>query len=138
MQLWRSGRFALLLTDLHMPRDDGYALAAAVRADERTRGRTRKPVIAISANVSAEEVERSRAAGIDDFLAKPTPLMPSRRDGSTPCGCVACPPACGYRHGGPSWSASTRIFRTRSRAVDNVRFRRSPPCIACFSPPCLP
>ena len=73
-QLWRSDRYALLLTDLHMPRRNGHALAEAVRADERDRGRARKPVIAMSANVSTEEVERSRAAGIDDFLAKPTPL----------------------------------------------------------------
>jgi CheY-like chemotaxis protein/HPt (histidine-containing phosphotransfer) domain-containing protein len=73
-QLWRSDRYALLLTDLHMPRRNGHALAEAVRADERDRGLARKPVIAMSANVSTEEVERSRVAGIDDFLAKPTPL----------------------------------------------------------------
>jgi CheY-like chemotaxis protein/HPt (histidine-containing phosphotransfer) domain-containing protein/anti-sigma regulatory factor (Ser/Thr protein kinase) len=73
-QLWKSGRFALLLTDLHMPRRDGYALAEAIRADEQRRGRARAPVIALSATVSAEGVERSRAAGIDDFLAKPAPL----------------------------------------------------------------
>jgi signal transduction histidine kinase/CheY-like chemotaxis protein/HPt (histidine-containing phosphotransfer) domain-containing protein len=74
LQMWKSGRFALLLTDLHMPRMDGYALAAAVRADESTRQRERAPVIALSANVSTEEVERSRSVGIDDFMAKPTPL----------------------------------------------------------------
>jgi CheY-like chemotaxis protein/HPt (histidine-containing phosphotransfer) domain-containing protein len=72
--LWKSGRFALLMTDLHMPRRDGYALAAAVRADEQRSGRARAPVIALSATVNAEGVERSRVAGIDDFLAKPAPL----------------------------------------------------------------
>src|SRR5262249_41350219 len=63
---WKSGRFALLLTDLHMPRLDGYALTAAVRADESAHGKSRAPVIALSANVSTEEIERSRAAGVDD------------------------------------------------------------------------
>jgi signal transduction histidine kinase/CheY-like chemotaxis protein/HPt (histidine-containing phosphotransfer) domain-containing protein len=74
LQKWTSGRYGLLLTDLHMPRRDGYALAAAVRADEEHDGRARAPLIALSATVSSEEVERSRAAGIDDFLAKPVPL----------------------------------------------------------------
>ncbi|MEO7323696.1 MAG: ATP-binding protein [Dokdonella sp.] len=73
-QAWRSGRYALLLTDLHMPRRDGHSLAALIRADEQSRGLARAPVIALSANVSTEEVERSRAAGIDDFLAKPASL----------------------------------------------------------------
>jgi len=75
LRAWRSGRFALLLTDLHMPRCDGYALAEAVRANERSGTRARQPIIAMSANVSTEEVERSRAAGIDDFIAKPAPLQ---------------------------------------------------------------
>lgn len=74
LKLWKSGRFALLLTDLHMPRRDGYALTTAIREDEQRRGRARAPVIALSATVSTEGVERSRAAGIDDFLAKPAPL----------------------------------------------------------------
>lgn len=30
---WRSGRYALLLTDCHMPTMDGYQLAAAIRED---------------------------------------------------------------------------------------------------------
>jgi signal transduction histidine kinase/DNA-binding NarL/FixJ family response regulator len=75
LERWRGARYALLLTDLHMPRRDGYALAEAVRADERAGLRPRRPIIAMSANVSTEEVERSRAAGIDDFIAKPAPLQ---------------------------------------------------------------
>ncbi|HEY6942755.1 Hpt domain-containing response regulator, partial [Dokdonella sp.] len=75
LERWRSARYALLLTDLHMPRRDGYALAEAVRADERAGLRPRRPIVAMSANVSTAEVERSRAAGIDDFIAKPAPLQ---------------------------------------------------------------
>ena len=74
LQLWKKGKFQLLLTDLHMPRRDGFALARALREEERDHGSARTPIIALSATVSAEEVERSRAAGIDDFLAKPVPL----------------------------------------------------------------
>ncbi|MEO5626346.1 MAG: ATP-binding protein [Dokdonella sp.] len=71
---WRSGRYALLLTDLHMPRRDGHSLAALIRAEEQSQKHARAPIIALSANVSTEEVERSRTAGIDDFLAKPASL----------------------------------------------------------------
>ena len=74
LALWRDGRFSLVLTDLHMPRRDGFALARAVREEESAAGMKRLPIVALSATVSAEEVERSRAAGIDDFLAKPVPL----------------------------------------------------------------
>jgi signal transduction histidine kinase/CheY-like chemotaxis protein/HPt (histidine-containing phosphotransfer) domain-containing protein len=74
LQMWRNGKYALLLTDLHMPRLDGYGLAQAIRTDEKTQGHARMPIVAVSANVSTEEIERSRAAGIDDFIAKPTPL----------------------------------------------------------------
>ena len=74
LQMWKSGRHALVLTDLHMPKRDGYSLAAAIRADERASQCPRTPIIAVSANVSIEEIERSRTVGIDDFIAKPTPL----------------------------------------------------------------
>jgi signal transduction histidine kinase/CheY-like chemotaxis protein/HPt (histidine-containing phosphotransfer) domain-containing protein len=74
LQLWKNRRFALLLTDLHMPRRDGYALAIAVREHEQQQGRQRTPIIALSATISAEGVERSRASGIDDFIAKPATL----------------------------------------------------------------
>ena len=74
LQMWKSGRYALLLTDLHMPKRDGYSLAEAIRIDERVHLRPRAPLVALSANVSTEEIERSRNAGIDDFIAKPTPL----------------------------------------------------------------
>ena len=74
LQMWKTGRYALLLTDLHMPQRDGYGLTEAIRIDERARQQPRAPIIALSANVSTEEIERTRSVGIDDFIAKPTPL----------------------------------------------------------------
>ena len=44
----RRGNFALLLTDLHMPTMDGYALAAAIRAEEPPGHHM--PIIALTAN----------------------------------------------------------------------------------------
>jgi CheY-like chemotaxis protein/HPt (histidine-containing phosphotransfer) domain-containing protein len=71
LERWKSGRYALLLADIHMPRMDGYRLTAAIRAVERRERRPRTPIIAITANVSKGEPERCLEAGMDDFLGKP-------------------------------------------------------------------
>lgn len=69
---WRSGDFALLITDLHMPGMDGYELARAIRAEEREGERI--PIIALTANAVRDEELRCRAAGMDAYLTKPAPL----------------------------------------------------------------
>ena len=69
-----SGRQGLVLTDLNMPRMDGYELAVAIRRHERRHGRRPTPLIALSANVMQGEPAKTRAAGMDDFIAKPTTI----------------------------------------------------------------
>ena len=66
---WRSGRYAMLLTDLHMPGLDGYELAARIRAEEDPAGHF--PIVALTATALYGEAERCRAAGMDDYLSKP-------------------------------------------------------------------
>ncbi len=70
---WRAGRatqrHAMLLTDLHMPDIDGYTLAATIRSEEPAGSRL--PIVALSANALSGEVDRCRAAGMDDYLSKP-------------------------------------------------------------------
>ncbi len=60
-------RFDLVITDIEMPEMDGFALAQALRAMPNTAG---LPVIAITAMVSSEAIERGRAVGFSDFVAK--------------------------------------------------------------------
>jgi PAS domain S-box-containing protein len=72
LELWHEGRYAMLLTDLHMPEMDGYALAAAIRAEEAGCGRM--PILALTANALRGEANRARAAGMDDYLTKPIAL----------------------------------------------------------------
>jgi CheY-like chemotaxis protein/HPt (histidine-containing phosphotransfer) domain-containing protein len=72
LRLWRDGHYALLLTDLHMPELDGYALAAAIRREETDD--MRMPIVALTANALVGESHRAREAGMDDYLTKPIQL----------------------------------------------------------------
>ena len=58
----------LVLTDVMMPRRDGFGLLAAIRADEKTRT---LPVIILSARAGEESRIEGVAAGADDYLIKP-------------------------------------------------------------------
>ncbi|PKO69479.1 MAG: hypothetical protein CVU22_04680 [Betaproteobacteria bacterium HGW-Betaproteobacteria-16] len=72
LEMWRSGGFGLVLTDLHMPEMDGYSLAASIRAEEGSRRRT--PIVALTANALHNEEARCLAAGMDAYLTKPAGL----------------------------------------------------------------
>lgn len=74
LQRFAAGNHALVLTDLQMPGLDGFQLAAAIRALERERRRLRTPILAVTADAEPEQVERCRAAGIDDCLPKPVTI----------------------------------------------------------------
>jgi CheY-like chemotaxis protein len=67
-------RYALVITDIHMPEMDGLDLSAAIRDLERVSGRPRVPVVALTADVLIGEAERYGAAGIDDQIRKPASL----------------------------------------------------------------
>ncbi|MFC4147454.1 SpoIIE family protein phosphatase [Micromonospora mangrovi] len=58
----------LVLTDVMMPRLDGFGLLRALRADPRTAG---MPVIVLSARAGAEAAVEGLHAGADDYLPKP-------------------------------------------------------------------
>ncbi len=70
LELWRSGRYALLLTDCHMPNMDGFELTATIRREQTTH----LPIIAVTANAMQGEDRRCRDAGMDDCLCKPLRL----------------------------------------------------------------
>jgi hypothetical protein len=69
--LYALGRetFDVLIADIGMPEQDGYALIRTIRT--LTDGRARLPAIAVTAYASLRERELSRAAGYDYHLAKP-------------------------------------------------------------------
>jgi two-component system sensor histidine kinase EvgS len=75
LSMWQEGRFALVITDCHMPEMDGYELSQAIRRIEAKQMRQRTPIIAWTANALAEEAEHCHDAGMDELLVKPTNLM---------------------------------------------------------------
>lgn len=72
LERWRSRHYDLLLTDVHMPELDGYALTEAIRREEAEGAR--RPIIALTANALKGEEDRCLTAGMDAFLSKPVPL----------------------------------------------------------------
>jgi len=71
LALWRAGRFALVVTDCHMPGIDGYALTQAIRKAETETDRSRTPILAWTASALPSEEEKCRQAGMDAILVKP-------------------------------------------------------------------
>ncbi len=65
--------YDVVLMDCQMPVMDGYTAAQAIRSAEQA-GTTRLPIVAVTANAMRDDFDRCRAAGMDDFVAKPVTL----------------------------------------------------------------
>jgi CheY-like chemotaxis protein len=63
---WRSREFDLILMDIRMPLVDGCTAAQAIRNEERSAGRKRVPVIALTATR-----QDLTSCEMDDVLLKP-------------------------------------------------------------------
>jgi two-component system, sensor histidine kinase and response regulator len=68
-----AGNYDAVLMDCQMPVMDGYTAAQAIRSAERA-GEPRLPIVAVTANAMSDDFDRCRAAGMDDFVAKPVTL----------------------------------------------------------------
>ncbi len=62
--------FDLILMDVMMPVMDGLAATKKIRAMERSDAKT-IPIFAMTANAFAEDIERSKKAGMNEHLCKP-------------------------------------------------------------------
>jgi signal transduction histidine kinase/CheY-like chemotaxis protein len=70
LEAWKSGNYAILLTDCHMPNMDGYQLSQAIREAEQDSS-AHIPIIAITANALEGEGQICLEAGMDDYMTKP-------------------------------------------------------------------
>lgn len=58
----------VIITDINMPRLDGYGFIAGVRSDQRYRA---TPIIVLSTESSPEKKARARDAGATGWIVKP-------------------------------------------------------------------
>jgi len=65
-----AGTYGAILMDLQMPRMDGYSAAVAIRGSQHPQAAI-IPIIAVSADVFAEDMARALACGMNDYVSKP-------------------------------------------------------------------
>ncbi|WP_235610776.1 ATP-binding protein [Bordetella sp. H567] len=69
---WLARRPRAMLVDCHMPKLDGYELARRIRTHEMIHGWPRTTLIGFSANATQSDARACLAAGMDDYVPKPT------------------------------------------------------------------
>jgi PAS domain S-box-containing protein len=67
----KQGDYDVVLMDMEMPVMDGYTATRAIREWENTQGRSRTPVLALTAYALHSEVRKTSAAGCTAHLTKP-------------------------------------------------------------------
>ena len=74
LSLWPLTQYDALLTDVNMPKLNGYELASALRAQGAV-----IPIIGVTANAMRDEEERCMAAGMSSWMVKPIELRTLRQ-----------------------------------------------------------
>ena len=63
------GDFDIVLMDIQMPEMDGYEVTKLIRTRED--GKSKIPIVALTANAMSGDSDRAFTAGMDDYLTKP-------------------------------------------------------------------
>ena len=72
---WQSESPSVILMDVSMPVMNGYEATQAIRAEEKKRGQSRTPIIALTAHTLKGDEEKCIEAGMDDFASKPISIV---------------------------------------------------------------
>ena len=72
---YRRARPDIILTDLGMPEEDGYALVQQIRSLEQSNGAAPVPAVAVTAFARDEDRRAALEAGFQRFLSKPVEPM---------------------------------------------------------------
>lgn len=75
----KTGDYGLLITDLHMPELDGYALTRKLRDEEELKGKDHLPIIAMTADVQLAHRQSYIVHGFDECLLKPVSMGQLKR-----------------------------------------------------------
>jgi signal transduction histidine kinase/ActR/RegA family two-component response regulator len=68
---WKDAGWDVILMDMQMPVMDGLTAARAIRQAESEMGRSRTPIVALTANAMSHQIQACLAAGMDGHVAKP-------------------------------------------------------------------
>lgn len=74
VEMWEKGDYDLILMDVQMPGQDGFAATGAIRERERERG-GHTLIVAMTAHAFPEDEKRCLAAGMDAYIPKPIDLQ---------------------------------------------------------------
>ena len=72
LELWRTGNYQLLLTDIRMPKMDGYELIRQIRVEELNTASI--PIIAVTANAMESDIKKCLGVGANEVMPKPFTL----------------------------------------------------------------
>ncbi|HEU6449409.1 MAG TPA: response regulator [Verrucomicrobiae bacterium] len=79
--LFRLGKYAkrkfsetphIILLDLNLPKINGFEVLRRIKSDKRTRG---IPVIVLTISHEAEDLEKSKQLGADNYIVKPVDIL---------------------------------------------------------------
>ncbi len=71
LERYKDNTFDMVLMDLRMPEQSGTETAKGIRAVEKKSGRTRTPVIAMTAHIASSDMNECVDADMDDLIPKP-------------------------------------------------------------------
>jgi signal transduction histidine kinase/CheY-like chemotaxis protein len=71
VEAWENAPWDVILMDVQMPVMDGLTATAKIRGRELETGRARTPIVALTANAMAHQVDQYLATGMDSHVAKP-------------------------------------------------------------------
>ncbi|WP_404343742.1 ATP-binding protein [Pseudoalteromonas mariniglutinosa] len=74
LKMWQTGRYALILTDCHMPGMDGFAMTKKIRAYELQFNAPQIPIIAVTGAAMKGDHAHCLSIGMSDFISKPITL----------------------------------------------------------------
>ena len=74
LNLYKENEYSMILMDIQMPIMSGITATKEIRAYEKAHDRMHTPIIAITANISQENIEEYLAVGMNGFIGKPINL----------------------------------------------------------------
>ncbi len=74
VEKWRSSFYDAVLMDVQMPDMDGLDATRLIREEEAATGRSRVPIVAVTAHARSEDRDRCHEAGMDLYATKPISL----------------------------------------------------------------